>query len=314
MEMRRVLFLVNPLLAARAKRRIALQRCVASLRSQASVEVLETLPGEAATHQARETVTAGFHIIFACGGDGTFFRVLQGVAGSQAALGLIPLGTGNVLAQNLKLSRDPLSALRAQWNSDPVSTPLGEAVCTDFEGRERNWYFTIAAGVGFHASLMGVAPGRKRLLGRVAYYGGGIHLIATRAVQPFDVEMLGDHGESRRFRASELLAIRVPRINLWRTGGDLSSPLLRVTSIPQAGRLGVAHACIRALLSMETSPIATTPRKLPHPCYEQALQVVCHAGDAPLLIQADGELIGSGRAVFRMAQERVRLLWPEPRR
>lgn len=310
--MRRVLFLVNPLLAARGKRRMAIENCAAMLRSLASVEVRETLPGEEASRQARDAVQDGFDTIFACGGDGTFFYLLQGVAGSHVALGHIPLGTGNVLAQNLKLPRDPLAALRAQWSTDPISIPLGEAICAGPDGRERNWYFTIAAGVGFHAALMGLASnGRgKRLWGRAAYYGGGMRLLITRAVQPFEVEVRNSLGVSRHFRAAELLAVRVPAINLWRTGGDLSSPMLRIASVPQAGRLGLAHACIRALFSKQTST-ASDRRKLPYPCYEEAVQVVCNAGDAPLPIQADGELIGSGQALFRMSQKQVRLLWPK---
>lgn len=272
----------------------------------------ETLPCDAAAQQAREAIEAGFDTIFVCGGDGTFFRMLQGVAGSQTALGVIPLGTGNVLAQNLKLSRDPLAALRAQCDADAVSIPLGEVVCSGADCGEQSWYFTIAAGVGFHAALMGLSPNGngKRLGGRAAYYVGGMRLLATRAVQPIEVDVHGPRGDSRQFRAAELLAVRVPVISRWRAGGDLSSPLLRIASVPESGRLGLAHACFRALFLPETGPAATGPRRLPHPRYDQAIQVACHAGETPLPIQADGELLGSGRAVFKMSEKRVRLLWP----
>lgn len=275
----------------------------------------ETLPGDHADQQARKAIEAGVDTIFVCGGDGTFFHVLQGVAGSQAALGVIPLGTGNVLAQNLKLPKDPVAAMRAQCNADAISIPLGEVVYSGADGNEQSWYFTIAAGVGFHAALMGLSPNGngKRFGGRAAYYVGGMRLLATRTVQPVEVDVHGPCGDSRQFRAAELLAVRVPMINRWRAGGDLSSPLLRIASVPESGKLGLAHASFRALFLPEKDPAATSPRRLPHPRYEQAIQVACH-GETPLPIQADGELLGSGRAVFRMSEKRVRLLWPNFRR
>lgn len=279
-----------------------------------AVEVADTLPGDRAAQQARQAIEAGFDTIFVCGGDGTFFHVLQGAAGSQAELGIIPLGTGNVLAQNLKLPRDPLAALRAQCNAHVISIPLGEVVYSGADGRERSWYFTIAAGVGFHAALMGLAPNGKgkQLWGRAAYYIGGMRLLATRAVQPIEVEVNGPRGDSHHFRAGELLAVRVPMINRWRAGGDLSSPLLRIASVPESGRLGLAHACFRALFLPETNRVATTPRLLPHPRYDQAIQVACHA-ETSLPIQADGELLGSGHPLFRMSQQQVRLISPNPK-
>lgn len=283
------------------------------LRSEAhAVELLETLPGQAAGEQARKAVSSGFDTVFACGGDGTLFHVLQGAAGSHATLGVIPLGTGNVLAQNLNLPRDPVAALRLQWNAEPVSVPLGHATCGDAEGRERSWYFTIAAGVGFHADLMGLAPnGRgKRLMGRAAYYGGGLRLLATRSVQPFAVELHNPNGAHRSFQAAELLAIRVPRINRWTPGGDLFSPHLRIASVPLTGRPGLAHACIHALLRTQTNA-RHNRLGLPYPSYEDSTRVVCEPAGAPLLVQADGEIIGAGRATFAMAEKSLRLLWPK---
>lgn len=317
MQVRRVILFVNPLLAARGKRRLALERCVAMLRSAScSVDVADTLPCDRAAQQAREAIEAGFDTIFVCGGDGTFFHVLQGVAGSQAALGVIPLGTGNVLAQNLKLPRDPLAALRAQCDAEAISIPLGEVVCSGAGGREQSWYFTIAAGVGFHAALMGLASNGngKRLWGRAAYFAGGIRLLVARTVQPVEVEMHGPRGDSHKFRAAELLAVRVPMINRWRAGGDLSSPHLRVASVPESGRIGLAHACFRALFVPEKNPASTSPHRLPHPRYDEAVQVSCHDGKNPLPIQADGELLGSGSAMFQMSQKQVRLLWPNLKR
>src|ERR1700744_1882208 len=103
--MRRVLFFLNPLLMARRNRREVVDRLAAMLRSTGcAVELQDTLSAHSAGEQAQEAVASGFDTIFVCGGDGTIFQVIQGVPGSQTKIGIIPFGTGNVLAQNLGLS------------------------------------------------------------------------------------------------------------------------------------------------------------------------------------------------------------------
>ncbi len=322
--MRRVAFFLNPLLTGRGHRRTIVDRCAALLRDAGCVvEMQDTLSVYSAGRQAREAVESGCDTVFACGGDGTFFQIMQGVAGSDAALGVIPLGTGNVLAQNLRLPHDPVAALRAQMNAEAVSIPLGEITCGvlgqnfSVKAGERSWYFTIASGMGIHAALMNLAPNGsgKRVLGRAAYYAGGIRLLLRHPLQAFDVELTGAGGEVRRFRASELLGVRVPAINRWRPGGNLRSPQLRIATVPYTSRLGLAHASFHALVTRKSSGGNNGCWGLPYPRYEDAMQVICKPVEgfsyrAPLLVEADGEVIGVERATLRMAEQRVRLLLP----
>src|SRR5690242_17762213 len=73
-------------------------------------EAVATRAAGSAGEQAREAVAQGCDTVFACGGDGTVNEVLQGIIGSQAALGVIPLGTANALAADLGLSGDAATA------------------------------------------------------------------------------------------------------------------------------------------------------------------------------------------------------------
>lgn len=309
---------MNPLLAKRGNRRAMVERCAAMLRGEGrEAEVWETLSEGSAGEQAREAVERGFDTVFACGGDGTLFQVLQGVAGSDAALGVIPLGTGNVLARNLRLPRGVLAAFQAQKGAKAVSVPLGEVVCAGAGDRERSWYFTIAAGIGVHAAMIDAASlgGGKRRWGRASYYGSGMRLLLRHAVQPFDVRMIGVDGEAREFRACELLAVRVAAIDRWRAGGDLHSAHLRVAFVPRTGRMGLAHAGFYAMMTRRSGNGVVEKRRLPYPHYEDAVEVVCRpaaefAYTAPLLVEADGEVIGVERMTLRMAEKRLRLLWP----
>lgn len=313
--MRRVLFFLNPLLMERRNRRAAVDRVAGLLREKGcTVDLQDTLSAHSAGEQAQEAVASGFDTIFVCGGDGTFFQVIQGVAGSDTKIGIIPFGTGNVLAQNLSLPHDPMEAMRAQMNAPAVPIPLGKITCkTAGHTKDRNWYFTIAAGMGVHAAMMNLAPtgSGKRVGGRAAYFAGGLRLLVQHPVEPFDMEITLADGSVRKGRTSEVIAVRVGALNMWRPGGDLRSPTLRVASIPETTRLGLAHASYHALVTRRTSG----PSQLPYPQYEDVASFTCrpiadYSYQSPLLIEADGEVIGMKKATITMAQRRLCLLWP----
>lgn len=312
--MRRVLFFINPLLMDRRGRRAAVARVAGFLKSEGcAVEMQDTLSAHFAGEQAQEAVASGFDTIFVCGGDGTIFQVIQGVAGSQTALGVIPFGTGNVLAQNLGVPRDPMAAIRAQMHAAAVSIPLGKVVCkTPGHTKDKNWYFTIAAGMGVHAALMNLAPtgAGKRVGGKLAYYSGGIRLLVQHPIEPFDLEVTTMAGV-QRWRANEAIAVRVPGINVWRPGGNLLKAELRVASLRETTRVGLAHASFHALVTQRSNGSSC----LPYARYDDAYSVVCRpVADfdyrTPLLVEADGEVIGTERATITIAQRRLRLLWP----
>lgn len=313
--MRRVLFFLNPLLMERRDRRAKVDRVAAFLRGEGCVvEMQDTLSAHSAGEQAQDAVASGFDTIFVGGGDGTIFQVIQGVAGSEVALGIIPFGTGNVLAQNLRLPHEAMAAARAQLHAPAVSIPLGKIVCkTPGHVKDKNWYFTIAAGMGVHAALMNLAPtgAGKRMGGALAYYAGGVRLLIQHPIEPFDLEVTATGGETRRLRANEAIALRVPEVNLWRAGGDLLQPALRVASVRETTRLGLAHASFHALVTQRSR----ADSRLPYAHFDNASTVVCRPVadfdyQTPLLVEADGEVIGSERATITVAQRRLRLLWP----
>ena len=86
--------------------------------------------------------------------------------------------------------------------------------------KDKNWYFTIAAGMGVHAALMNLAPTGtgKRVGGPLAYYAGGVRLLVQHPIEPFDFEMTIAGGEVRSFRANEAIALRVPAVNCGEPG------------------------------------------------------------------------------------------------
>lgn len=159
-----MLIVFNP--AAGRRRVAALWRVLDILAtSGVRVDVIATTgPGDA-TALARRAAEAGESLVVGAGGDGTIAEVAQGLAGHATALGIIPIGTANVLAHELGLpfaARDVAAMLalrrtRAIWPG--VFSRAGGARL-----------FVQMVGAGFDADVVHALPlGLKRALGRTAY-------------------------------------------------------------------------------------------------------------------------------------------------
>jgi diacylglycerol kinase family enzyme len=71
-----------------------------------------------ATHQARQAVEDGAEVVVAYGGDGTVMEVVNGLIGTEAALGLVPGGTGNILSIELDIPQTSEEAARLLISPD----------------------------------------------------------------------------------------------------------------------------------------------------------------------------------------------------
>jgi YegS/Rv2252/BmrU family lipid kinase len=108
-------------------------------------------------------VPAGCQAVVAMGGDGTINEVAHGIleSGSDVPLGIIPLGTANVLARELNIPLDPEQACRviAGGNTRRIDV-----------GRDEHKYFVLMAGVGFDAEVVKILESnRKGAISVLAY-------------------------------------------------------------------------------------------------------------------------------------------------
>jgi len=114
---------------------------------------------------ARRALDDGADLIFAWGGDGTVQRCVDALAGSGAALAILPAGTANLLASNLSIPTDLTEAVRIGLH--------GRRHRLD-TGRINGEHFAVMAGAGFDARMIEGADGAmKDRLGRVAYVWTG---------------------------------------------------------------------------------------------------------------------------------------------
>jgi diacylglycerol kinase (ATP) len=127
-----------------------------------TVEVLNT---ERPDHATELAAAAGERLVVAAGGDGTVNEVINGLS-PEATLGILPLGTANVLARELGLPLEPEAACERILTGSASRMDIG--VATDDDGTGRR--FACMAGIGFDADVVReVGPRLKRYLRSLAF-------------------------------------------------------------------------------------------------------------------------------------------------
>lgn len=143
------------------------------------VEAQETEGGGDATNLARHAAEIGYNVVFAVGGDGTLNEVLNGVLGSDTAIGVLPYGTANVWAKEMGLPlNDMAAAARLQIQAPVVHVDVGQVEGESFGPRA----FLLWCGVGFDAHITAeVEPQRalKRRLGALMFWFVGVRAAFT---------------------------------------------------------------------------------------------------------------------------------------
>ncbi|MGF1470856.1 MAG: diacylglycerol/lipid kinase family protein [Rubrobacteraceae bacterium] len=150
--------------SGRAGDKNLLENCAKILRSGGlETEILNTEYPNHATELAAEVGKDS--LVIAAGGDGTINEVVNGLH-REATLGILPLGTANVLARELKLPLKVNEACHRILSGKTFRMDLG--IATDHNGIERR--FTFVAGIGFDANVIyTVTPRLKRYLKALAF-------------------------------------------------------------------------------------------------------------------------------------------------
>jgi diacylglycerol kinase (ATP) len=165
-------------------------------------------PGpHAAAALARESIAAGADLIIACGGDGTINEAAEGVIGSSTPFAILPGGTANVLAHELKLGNDIERAAGLLATGDVRRVSVGRIRCAG--GVDR--HFLLMAGAGLDAHIVHrLNSDFKKKWGKLSYWIGGFSQLARR-LEEFEVQVDG-----KSYQASFALFAKVRNY-----GGDL---------------------------------------------------------------------------------------------
>lgn len=290
-----VLIVFNP--TAGAGRRRRLSRALDALRAQGMrPELAETRgPGDAEA-LARDAACRGVGIVVAAGGDGTIAEVAAGLAGSAATLGVLPLGTANVLAWELGVPASPERA--AQVVAAGRGAMLHPGLARFADGRTR--LFVQMLGAGFDASVVAhLDLALKRRLGRAAYVWQSLRELPRYGFPTITVEIDGISGTA----ASVIVTKGRLYAGRYRIAPDAnpSAPGFQVVVFRKPGAL-------QAALAGAALPLGLIPR-MPGVDILPAGRVTLRSSDA-VPVQCDGDPAGVLPVQISDAAGPLRLLLP----
>jgi YegS/Rv2252/BmrU family lipid kinase len=287
---RRLLIIRNP--AAGQRRARHYKRALHLLKDAGCrIAIAETAARGDAVRIARETDEKAFDVVVAAGGDGTINEVVNGLAGRGLPLGVIPLGTANVLAHEIGVGSD-----------------IGRAVATILTGRLQSVAAADAGGhlcclmvsAGYDArAITRVSTGLKSIFGEGAYYVAGLEEVMAGPRRILSVEVDGEPFETA--------AIVVMNGRLY--GGryicapdaDIREPLLYAVLLTRTGRINVIRYGL-ALVANRIHRLGDV-RVLP----ATRVRILAPEGEP---CQSDGDLIGKTPMDITIRENAVRILYP----
>jgi len=318
--MHKATILFNPNSGRRGRKRDAeLNHAIGIIQSAGvRTELTVCRSSQEATDNARCAVADGSDTVFACGGDGTIHDVIQGLAGTPIALAILPFGTANALAHDLRIPFRPGAAAQAAITGTVRRIPLGRIEYEDFTGKSSARYFTVAAGIGVDAHLFYKLTAQlKNRGGMTAYYIKAWQLWATYNMRRFEAEYSNGNGHRERALLTELLAVRIRFFgNILRElvpGASLDCSDLRAVMCRTASRNAYLQYVAGALLGR--------PWNIDGIDLVSCSEVVCrlpekgdehnhnHSEDR-VYVEADGELLGRLPARMTMVPDALSLVVP----
>jgi diacylglycerol kinase (ATP) len=314
--MQKALLIYNPFSGFRRHRRVEQVEAAADELRRAGVEakILPSRGPSKAGAQAREAVEAGYDTVFACGGDGTIHDVLQGMAGhTHAALGILPLGTANALAADLKIPHNPILAIQRQlqYQARTIAAGLIES-CQDHHPK-RHRYFTVMAGVGPDALLVySLTAEAKARWGVAAYVANALWEYLTYRHAPYEMTIIDASGHEEKITTAQVMAVRIHDfggpLKKFAKGADLSRNDLRVIVFRGGVRISYPAYLLSALFGLRVS--------IPGVELIDAREIVCRAipgdEDRRVYCEADGEVLWRLPVRLSIVPDAFSLLMPPP--
>lgn len=245
-----------------------------------------------ATQYAANAVREGSRLVIAAGGDGTVSEIINGIARTDVRLGVIPAGTGDVLAKELGIpAHRPLEACKIIIKGKTKQIDLGQA-------DER--HFVLMAGIGFDAQVVKeVDPKVKRLLKDLAYPLTGIKTLLTYKPSPLNITFDG--------RSTEGYFVVIGNARYY--GGRFS--------ITRQGEIddGLLDVCVfkgnttASFVRYVEGVITGTHLRFGDVDYYKAKHISV-LSETPVFVQTDGEVIGKTPMEFSIAPQALTVLVP----
>ncbi|MFL5807401.1 MAG: diacylglycerol/lipid kinase family protein [Roseiflexaceae bacterium] len=259
-------------------------------------EIYETTGREQVADVVRNALKHNYDMVVAAGGDGTVSDVAEALVHTDIPLGILPVGTANVLARELGIPIDLDGA---------CELIVGEHMATSIDAMQvGDHYFMLHIGVGIDSLTMrDTARAAKRRFGRAAYLWTGARWLIGYQPRRFTIAV---DGRRYRPRAAQVLIAN---------GGALGMRLLRWGPHirPDDGQIDVCVISARTLwdyLRVGWHMLLSQHDRDPNIRYLSATRSIAVDADRPLPVQADGEIIGQTPVQVRVVPDAVRVVVP----
>jgi diacylglycerol kinase (ATP) len=272
-------------------------------------------PGSA-TYIARQAVEQRRGMVIACGGDGTVNEIVNGLVGSEVPMALLPAGTANILAKEIRVPWDIPRAARLIPSGAVRRIALGYVSPLTGNGNgngngaghsdgalpKNGRYFLCVAGAGPDGAIVnGVDSQLKKKTGILAYWAEGLHQLFSYSFP----EMKIRSGSEERMATTVIIGRTANYGGPFKitTGANLFDDSFEVLTNSMKTRLGYA-SCLPALWLGKL-------RTLDGISAWKTNEVVCQAaGPQPAFAQVDGEPVGQLPLVFRVVPNALSLVTP----
>ncbi len=293
----------NPLAGSGHRRRSrqldAARRVLAAAGIEADIQA--TAQAGAATTLARQAVEQGRQLVIVCGGDGTVNEAVNGLAGSQVPLALLPAGTANVLAKELGIPWDIAQAAALIPRSKLARIALG--VAQPLASGRAPRYFLCVAGAGPDGVMVyAINPALKQRTGILAYWLEGFRQLFRYRFPMFRVAAAG--------REMECTLVIVGRTRHY--GGPF-----RITTEADLFKnefellLCTTRSRLRYLSYLPALWLGRI-RRMPGVHFWKTASLRCEAlSGARVYAQVDGESVGRLPVEFRIVPDALTLVVPQ---
>ena len=300
---RNAVIIHNPLAGGGRRRRAQQLEAARRVLAGAGIEAeLEATTGVGtATMLARRAVEQGRQLVVVCGGDGTVNEAVNGLAGSQVPLAVLPAGTANVLAKELGIPWDIPRAARLIPEGTLRRVALGVAVPLEVGTARR--YFLCVAGAGPDGEMVySLDPALKLRAGIVAYWLEGFRQLFRYRFPRFRVTAAG-----REIKATLVIVGRTKhyggpfRIT---TGAELFDDQFELAVLTTRNRW--RYLAYLPALWLDRL------RRMDDVHFWKTASVRCEPlGDGPVYAQVDGEPVGRLPVEFSIVPDALTLVVPE---
>jgi diacylglycerol kinase family enzyme len=229
----------------------------------------------------------------------------------EAALGVLPLGTANALAADLKIPRDPVLAVQQQLAYKPRTIAAGLIEHCHENSPKLQRYFTVMAGVGPDALLVyTLSAEAKARWGVAAYVANAFWEYLRYRHAPFSVDVTDAAGRHETIESAQIMAVRIHNfggpLKRFARGADLTRNDLRVVVFRGGVRLSYPLYLMAALFGLQV--------RIPGVELVDAAEIICRplpgGEDRSVYCEADGECLWRLPVRLSIVPNAFKLLMP----